>query len=688
VREDASKVFFAICDGGVWKETTTGGFDFTTLLSQVEPGGTAARSGNTVTGTSTKFLYTVNVGDYFYYDSDGASAGGLVASVDTDTQITLSAYAGSATSGAYTVWRKLNDGRTTVAVAGDRLWFADGTGPLHWYGDDGDGTDVFREAGLMRPAARPTVALAAGGALSAGNYFWQVAFEDARGNIGPAITTLTGTALANEKCTLGTMPAGPVWATKYRVYRTLVGGALGYHITKDITTKLKSISTVTLTLDDEAQSLTTDAHIGRYVTFGLTGTEYRITDNDGTTITLATSAAAETATDYISISGGYDIDAITSLVDVSPDTDLDDDHLAPGEVLNTSRSYNEPPPSGLQYITSFRGDGRLCALEAGTGSRVWFSGRPQVASKTGQAEFFGEGEFDYWPHFHDAGPRTGVGVMGFVEIGRMLHAIRKRSIWRLNDMPTSVDHWHWRPRQYGIGTESPDTIVVREGIAWFLGLDSEQIDIIRFDGNFARGVLRPEMRKVLDEIHTLDEATGEIFEGRIHVSHCYAEVTDTLSGAPSKDNGTSTVTLTTGGLTLDAHINQYLTTGSTAYLITGNTANTLTVSGDASGESSGAACYIADRDATVNNRTLRLDIFARPITADIQPWGCGVFFARTDKTLLCGAPSSVGDVYKVYGTAADLGSDTERKLVTGDLLTGKTEHEATLVHLHLEVLIE
>jgi hypothetical protein len=128
VREDASKVFFAICDGGVWKETTTGGFDFTTLLSQVEPGGTAARSGNTVTGTSTKFLYTVNVGDYFYYDSDGASAGGLVASVDTDTQITLSAYAGSATSGAYTVWRKLNDGRTTVAVAGDRLWFADGTG--------------------------------------------------------------------------------------------------------------------------------------------------------------------------------------------------------------------------------------------------------------------------------------------------------------------------------------------------------------------------------------------------------------------------------------------------------------------------------------------------------------------------------------------------------------------------------
>jgi hypothetical protein len=484
------------------------------------------------------------------------------------------------------------------------------------------------------------------------------------------------------------MPAGPVWATKYRVYRTLVGGALGYHITKDITTKLKSISTVTLTLDDEAQSLTTDAHIGRYVTFGLTGTEYRITDNDGTTITLATSAAAETATDYISISGGYDIDAITNLVDVSPDADLDDNHLAPGEVLNTSRSYNEPPPSGLQYITSFRGDGRLCALEAGTGSRVWFSGRPQVASKTGQAEFFGEGEFDYWPHFHDAGPRTGVGVMGFVEIGRMLHAIRKRSIWRLNDMPTSVDHWHWRPRQYGIGTESPDTIVVREGIAWFLGLDSEQIDIIRFDGNFARGVLRPEMRKVLDEIHTLDEATGEIFEGRIHVSHCYAEVTDTLSGAPSKDNGTSTVTLTTGGLTLDAHINQYLATGSTAYLITGNTANTLTVSGDASGESSGAACYIADRDATVNNRTLRLDIFARPITADIQPWGCGVFFARTDKTLLCGAPSSVGDVYKVYGTAADLGSDTERKLVTGDLLTGKTEHEATLVHLNLEVLIE
>lgn len=238
VNASGTALYFALTGGGLFSSSTSNFYPAgaVTLRSTVSVGAaTATRSGNTVTIAGGKCLMSAQVGDYFYYNADGRAAGGTVASVDTATQLTLSAYAGSGTSGAFTLWRKLSTSTTLesyLLVMGDRLWVFDAVNKPHWYGDRGDGTFEFRPAGLPEPTAIPTVTLAAGGALGAGDYYWAYSFEDRGGlddpsknRVGNPIYTHKCTATATQKATIGNILAGPAWATKIRVWRTKAGGS-------------------------------------------------------------------------------------------------------------------------------------------------------------------------------------------------------------------------------------------------------------------------------------------------------------------------------------------------------------------------------------------------------------------------------------------------------------------------------
>lgn len=70
-------------------------------------------------------------------------------------------------------------------------------------------------------------------------------------------------------------------------------------------------------------------------------------------------------------------------------------------------------------------------------------------------------------------------------------------------------------------------------------------------------------------------------------------VLDVISGTPAFNDPTSDIVLVTGGLTPDAHIGEFAVVGSNVYTITGNIAGTLTVMGDASGETGGPDVGIA-----------------------------------------------------------------------------------------------
>lgn len=588
---------------------------------------TATRSSNTVTVTGGKLLNSVRPGDWFVFSTD---TGGSVASVDSDTQLTLNSYTGDTDSGHFTLQRKLGersagdvyaDSEVSMAVFEDRLYVADGYGPLHWL----DTSFTFRPVGVMKPDARPTLVDAEhgnSGITASSTYIYAVAYKDANDTIGPRVDSIpiaVGATTPGVTVTCNDTP--PSWATKRILFRTFAGGAVLYRTSRDIASKAKSLShsapNTTFTLDDEAETLRSDAHRDQYIKFATSGNSYKISGNSATQVVTATDASGESATDFFTILAEYDIDD-TSYVDLFADAELDTDFEAPGFITNTERSYNEPPPTGLKYLTRFRGDGRLCAYEDGTVSRVWFSGRPQFASKTGQAEYFGEGEPEYWPIYHDAGPKDGDELHGLIPIGGRLCGVKRNTVWLLDDESSDVSIWGWGPiaGAEGIGAVSPKSIVVHKGVAWWLGRVAEQLDIIRFDGVFARGFGRPVIGAVLDAINEdyLSEATGVVFGNRYYLSY------------PHSTN-------------------------------------------------------------TTNSRTLRFDFETQ--TWDVQPWGCGVFLARpSDSTLLCGAPDSVGDIFHVLGSAQDNGSDIARVLQTGDVGFKDIEHPVHWTEIALEIKIE
>ena len=625
----------AVANGGIFDG---GGGEshesYVNLISQLSCGGTAAFTNGSkiVTGTGTKWLHSVRPGDFMWQNPpDGISSATEVDTVDSQTQVTLkSNYPGiGGVTAGYHCWRKLVGDTISYALTCDgRLYIADGVGPLHWFGDDGRGTDVFREAGLMKPTTYPTAVTAAGGALSEGDYSWLVAFGDARGNVGPAIRTKAQAVILNHKCTLDALPEPPAWATEYHVFRPIVDTDLAYSIVWDVTVKLASIGAfgggeTVLTLDTEEGDLTVDQHIHRRLVFADSGNAYIVSDNAAGTVTVTGDASGETGTAWITIAGGFDIDAAKAdkIVDLTADADLNTSFMAPWGITNTTRSYNEPPPLGLQYVTAFDGGSRLVAYKEGTCIETWFSGRPPVASKTGQPDFGGRLEFDYWPHFQEAGPANGDEITGYFELGRYLHVAKLRSFWEVHRDSDDVAAWRIGPvpQAEHTGIVAPKSIVVHNGVMWGLGFESDRIELVRFDGHSAIGFLRPRLNGTLDTITHPETATAAVFEGKLFFS-------------------------------------------------------------------------VDTDDDSENDLTICLRFKGLSVTKQPWGCGVFIEREGEDAdslALLCGSPEvDESHVYQVLGSAADAGGDISRVAATGEISGEQADEEILWSHMLLEVVVE
>ncbi len=633
---DETVVFLAVCNGVLYHDSGAD-FTFSTPVNKLTLGAsTATRVTNVITVAGGKLKASVRPGDLFFYDADGIAAGGSVATVDTDTVMTLNGFAGAASAGAFTLIRKLGersagdvyaDGEVSMAIFDDKLYMVDGYGPLHWLNA---ALTEFRPAGIIKPSFQPMIALAndaQSGLEYSKNYRWKHAYKDTHGTVGPSAVSLELTTVAaaqRQRCNITYADTPPPWATRRILFRTTGGGSIWYRNNREIHTLSGSFAgggPTVITLVAAAQDLRINAHKDQYVKFEATGNEYKITSNSANLLTVAEDLVTlgESATDWLKVLPEYDI-GDNAITDLSADAELDLDFEAPGVITNTERSYNEPPPLGLKYLTKFRGNGRLCALEKGTQTRIWFSGRPEFAPKTGQPEYFGELEPEYWPHYHDAGPQDGDAVQGIVEMGVLrLFAIKRKSVYGLDQNPYDVSLWGWGPIKQAASTGciAPKTIVFHEGVAWWLGRSSEELDVIRFDGVNARGFGRPRLRAILDTMHAqaayLDEAVAVLYNGRLYISYPH--------------------------------------TGSE------------------------------------NNRTLRFDL--KTTAFDVQPYGCGVFCAKqSDSKLYCGDVDSTGHVYEVGGAAQDVGSDIPRVIQTGDLSFPDTEHPVRWTGIQIEVVTE
>jgi len=624
---DGTEVLIAVCGGHLWHDSADD-YTFATPVNILQLGAsTATRSSLVVTVTGGKLKNSVQAGDVFYYDADGFVDRGVVASVDSDTQITLTSYAGTATSGAFKILRTLADGDTWLVPLFDALYVADGSMPLMVLNA---ALDTFREVGLMKPDAKPAAALTATGELSVGEYRWMEAFVDTDGNVGPGEFTAEIDCTAASYCTITPASTPPPWATRRNIYRVMADGAKYYSIAQPIYRKFKSKSgsgPTVFTIADNVPDLVASAHVNRYMTFATSGTSYLISANTTTTVTTAADASGESATDDFSITGGYAIAAAT-IIDHTSDAKLDTTHEGPGIITNTTRSYNEPPPTGLKLLTLIRGGARLAALEDGTQARIWFSGRPggRSVSKTGQAETYGNNEPHYWPHYHDAGVREGNVVQSIFELGQRTFVAKETGVMRLESQVSDPRNWYWRPVMQAEGIEcvSGKSVVIHDGVAWWLGREGGKLDLIRFDRVNARGFGRlnqpgapgPLMGDVFDSMTagSLTEATGIAFKERIYISYPY-------------DSGTT------------------------------------------------------------NGRTLRFDLKRRAF--DIQPWGCGVMaIRRSESILLCGDPTDLGHVFEVLGSAQDDSSDIARILETGNLGFGDIEHPVHWGEIIVEVKID
>jgi hypothetical protein len=502
---DGTKRLWVMTDG-ILGETSGNSFTVKSRLSDLVNAGTL--TGSTVTPSSTaRLVGTLQVGDLFYFDGDSFADRATITSITAAT-FNVNSYGGASNSGAYWLVRRLGGSTVSLVPAGGRLFITDGTNRMHWYGDDGDGNTIFRETGLAPPSAAPAITLGAGGGLRC----------------------QTATATTGQKATINSFSDAPSWATRMQVYRTLVNGDVTFSIAPTVS-GLKSASKATssgdsvFTLNAAVPSLTADQHIHRYVTFAATGNEYRITDNATNTVTLAGSAAFsdESATDIITISGGFDWTNADSsgIVDLTPDSALDLDHESPTD--------NTQPIAGLTQLHLFRGGGRLVALDPKEDTKAWFSGRPDTAAiKIGDAAN-GEGELDYWSIYHMVGDQDSDRVKTFASIGPKTFALKEDSVWEVLQEDLSNDNWFWFPVQAAIGTGclSARSVIGARGMLYWFGHEGNGVDVIRFDGFEARGLLRswnrtvggPISRATLDSIISYDNVTAGMFQGRILMAY-------------------------------------------------------------------------------------------------------------------------------------------------------------------------
>ena len=618
-RPDDTTKNYAICDGGLWDVVSASSF---TLLSTIAPGGTASRSGNTVTISSIPngtLVGVARVGDVFYYDADGKDAGGTVSAVAAGT-LTLSSYGGSATSGAFTIWRKLTDQETYIVAAGGRLFISDGSGPLHEYGPDelGSSTYAFRQTGVPKPPLQPVMAVSAGGGLGAGDYIYYIALESKRGEIGNALQMRTITASASDKNTMTSMPEAveSPRADYYRIYRSKVGKKSGFFfLTNNIVEKSTGISSQVITL--AKGGLTASAHKYRRVKFLTTGNSYELADNAAGNLTVKTGLdiSGESVTDDLYIFGGYSIVTIqaasATFVDYSTDADLD--------IFNKAPLDNDVPPSGLKHLVAFQGGGRIGGF---VGSLFYASGRSTTTAVQGINDglTYGLGEFGYWineARSFQVGQGSGEDVQISFVLGKTLYAVTSSSIWWFSTSSRDMLDFQWFPAAQDVGCAASQSFVVLRDGAYWLGTIGGELEIIRWDGQIAMGRLRRRLRATLATLNSLSEATAVGFKGRYYLS------------------------------------------------------------------------YDSDGGGT-NDRTLRYDLVTQGI--ETQAWGCGVFMdpylSGSTPTLYCGAPTDVGHIYQVEGSAQNLGSDTTRLIESGDTHFQDAEHPPNWGFISFEVIVE
>lgn len=525
-RETGTKYHIVACDGLIWKKNAASGWTtFVPMCDLTDTVDSGVIAANVVTPSATaRIVRTYQVGDQFYFDADGVANRATITAVTAAT-FTVNSYGGSATAGAYTVCRHFSGSDIDIVPAGTRVFVTDGVKRPHWWGDNGAGTDIFREAGLPKPFAIPAVAAAAGGALTAGTYRMAVSYMDAAGRIGPPELTTEFDATTNQKATVSGIVAGPSWATRVQVYRSLVNlPELQYCIVEDLTLKAASIgtggATTVVTLNTNNPSLRASQHKHRYLKFEASGVEYRISDNASNTVTVVGDCSGETATDWCYIAGGFDITQAISagIADLSSDSELDVDHIAPNE--------NTQPPTKLKRLAVFNGGGSMVAYEDDTMTKSWFSGRTYNAYRRTGDDDSGEGEFDYWYQDHMVGPQDGDEVKKFLPLGTELYCVKSQSFWWLDKTSVYRNEWSWYPIATGCGTYSPDSWVVKDGVAYGLGHEDEQTDVLMFDGQLVRGMFRRYvhrlkgswLRTTLDSMTNIAEATAAVFKGRLLLS--------------------------------------------------------------------------------------------------------------------------------------------------------------------------
>ena len=513
---DAATYPYAVCDGGLWKVTGAAAF---TLVSTIAPGGTATLSSTTVTIASVPngtLVGVVEVGDEFYYDADGKDAGGTVTVVAAGT-LTLDAYAGSATSGTFTIWRRLTDGKSWLAATGGRLFATDGVGYLHEYGPQsvGSATYAFRKTGVPEPALQPILALGSGGSLSAGVITYFISFESLRLEVGNPIMTREVTATADQKTTMTVMPGAPESprASRYRIYRSKAGKYTGYyHLAKDITDKATGVAGQVVTL--ATGGLTASAHIYRRLMFLSSENSYEITANAAGTVTVTGDISGESVTDGVYIYGGYKISTIqtasATFVDYSSDDDLDTDNEAPID--------NYVPPTALTNLVTFQGGGRLGGT---SGDKFYCTGRSPTTAKQGLSDLlsFGLGEYGYWINADRAFSIEDATVKGIFELDRNLFAVTEKHTYWFNSGSRDMLDYQWFPAAKDIGCLEGKTIAVLSDGAYWLGRIGGQVELVYFDGQFGYPRLRTRLRTTLDAISTYSEAKGVAFKGYYYLSY-------------------------------------------------------------------------------------------------------------------------------------------------------------------------
>lgn len=503
------------------------GATVSTLINTIYVGGTAGTTdSDTVTVVGAGAIHgqkTLKTGtDRFWYNSDGRSKAATLNDIIGETGFTIPGYAGAATSGAFTIERHLG-ATIDLALFDGRVAVSDGVLRWHWYGGtkSGETNYVFREHGLPVPETAPTLTLASGGSLGAGDYQYKYTVLDPRGVESNPITCQTVTATANQKCTLGGIPKAPRWATKAQVYRTIVNGTECYSIFPDIAALrvLSSTSDGTTTdirLNASAADLIANMHVFRAVKFLATGNEYVCKANSADTITVFGNASAESTTDDVSIVGGVDLyyAQTGNITDVTGDTDLNLDVPAPSD--------NGQGSTGASQITAFRDDGRLAWVVNKT--QVEFSGRSSNASRATGENSSGEGrqlppEFELCQCHHDVNADDKVEIVRLWAMEGYLYAGRIDGFWGL-EMPTyEVSAWQWKKRISQYGLLAKESVAVHNAGTYCLVSDAGEAEVLWFDGFQARGLGRRRLGSTLDGISVFENARGVVFEGVYYLSY-------------------------------------------------------------------------------------------------------------------------------------------------------------------------